>query len=166
MGEGVRSVIRCSLCLTGCHLISGLIYPSCPQMAALSKLGDLHCGKGPSPFEQCRRIARRFGALCYSVSPKGAEALQRHCSPVLEKPIYSCPARTAPCPLSIDIVVNKAVPGLAHFRQLSLAVTEKDPREVISQRCIRDANLHGWAHLGMSRVSGGPGVRLKRKPKR
>jgi GR25 family glycosyltransferase involved in LPS biosynthesis len=86
----------------------------------------------PQPF----RLLGAFGTLCYSVSPKGAEALKRHCFPIHEKPIF-LPGLNRSLPyMSIDIAMNEVYPRLSAFASFPpLAVTENDhQRSTIQNR--------------------------------
>lgn len=71
------------------------------------------------------RLLRAFGCLCYSISPRGAARLRRHCLPIRPMEVHF-PGLNRTLPnTGIDIMMNAAYPQLNAFVSFPpLAITE------------------------------------------
>ena len=73
------------------------------------------------------RLFGAFGFLCYSVSPKGARLLERHCFPLKNEPVPVPGLGRQLKNFSLDVMINKYYPVLKAFVSFPpLAWSEND----------------------------------------
>ncbi len=78
-----------------------------------------------SPF----RLRQAFGTVCYSVSPKGAQALREHCLPLRNAPVYCIALSRELQNCAIDIAMMGQYPKLQAFVAFPPLVLTKNERE-------------------------------------
>lgn len=64
---------------------------------------------------QLYRLLRGFGTICYSISPKGAAALYRHCLPLRPMPVYFPGLNRTMANTGIDVMMNATYPAINAF---------------------------------------------------
>jgi GR25 family glycosyltransferase involved in LPS biosynthesis len=76
------------------------------------------------------RLLRSFGAVCYSVSPKGAEALKSLCFPIREmRVVFPGPNGLRELPnLGVDVMMSNAYPQTQSFVAFPPLVITKNER--------------------------------------
>jgi GR25 family glycosyltransferase involved in LPS biosynthesis len=87
------------------------------------------------------RLLHSFGTVCYSVSPKGAEALLKHCTPIsgrlIEFPGFGVTIENK----GVDCLMNGAYPSLKTFLSLPPLVATEHREE---DTTTREGGLDRW----------------------
>lgn len=88
-----------------------------------------------APTPRLFRLLRAFGCPCYSVSPKGAGILRRHCIPIRPMPVYFPGLDRTVANNGIDIMMNDIYPRMkAYVSFPPLAITPNRHDLSTSQR--------------------------------